>query len=65
MERLETPQRVVLGVADSVSVVGTAGALIGYLPAATAFVTLLWMLIRIYETKTVKRLLKRLFGREP
>ena len=46
-------------VADVVAV-GTMGAtLIGWLPAAAAALTILWTLIRIYETKTVQRFVAR------
>lgn len=44
---------------DTLSV-GTIGAtLLGWLPAAAAALTIVWTAIRIYETKTVQRLLKR------
>ncbi len=46
-------------VAD-VAAVGTMGAtLIGWLPAAAAGLTIIWTLIRIYETKTVQRFVAR------
>lgn len=33
------------------------GAFIELLPAISAFLTIIWILIRIYETRTVQRLL--------
>ncbi len=42
--------------------IGTAlAALAGWLPEMAALVSLIWGLIRIYETRTVQRML----GREP
>lgn len=37
----------------------TLGALLGYLPAAAAAVTIIYTVLRIYETETVRRWLKR------
>lgn len=47
-------------VADTVSVSATVAALAGWLPAAAAFFTIIWTLIRIYETKTIQALIRRL-----
>ena len=44
---------------DGFSIAGALGALMGYLPALAAAASLIWTLIRIYETKTVQRWLKR------
>ncbi len=44
-------------VADMFAVGGTIGVLVGWLPAVAAIVTIVWTLIRIYETKTVKELI--------
>lgn len=45
--------------------VGSAGTVVatimGWIPEATAVLSLIWVGIRIYETRTVQRLL----GREP
>lgn len=38
----------------------TGAALIGWVPAATTILAFIYACIRIYETKTVQRLLKRL-----
>lgn len=43
--------------ADGVGVVTTAGVVIEILPAITAVLTIIWFAIRIYETKTVQKLL--------
>lgn len=37
----------------------TIAALLNYMPAAAAFVSLVWGLIRIYETKTVQKWLRK------
>ena len=42
---------------DGVGVVTTAGVVIEILPAITAVLTIIWFAIRIYETKTVQKLL--------
>jgi chromate transport protein ChrA len=49
-------------VVDVVAVGGTIGALIGWLPAVAAGATIVWTLIRIYETKTVKDAIARWFA---
>lgn len=46
-------------VGDAVSVTTVLGALVGYLPAMAALFTLIWTAIRIYETKTVQKLIGR------
>lgn len=40
---------------DGVSICSVLGALAGYLPAIAAAASLVWTLIRIYETRTVQR----------
>jgi len=47
-------------VVDAASVSATVAALAGWLPAAAAFFTMIWTLIRIYETKTIQALIRRL-----
>lgn len=37
----------------------TVGALVDVLPAVAALVSIVWGLIRVYETKTVQALVKR------
>lgn len=39
----------------------SVGALLGALPHVTAFLSLLWVLIRLYETKTVQSILPKRF----
>lgn len=47
---------------DTISIGATIGALAGWLPLIAALASLIWTLIRIYETKTVQGWLKK--GRE-
>jgi len=44
-------------ITDGLSITTVAMALVGWLPAAAALASLVWTLIRIYETKTVQDLL--------
>lgn len=44
---------------DALSITSIAATLFGYLPEISAGVGLIWTLIRIYETKTVQKLLSR------
>lgn len=46
-------------VLDAVSVVTVIGTLAQVLPAIAAAFTIVWTVIRIYETKTVQSFLKR------
>lgn len=46
-------------VADGISISATVAALAGWLPAGAAFCTIVWTLIRIYETRTVQGWIKR------
>lgn len=46
---------------DATSIGIWAGALIEILPAIAALVSIIWGIIRIYETRTVQRLL----GKQP
>lgn len=47
-------------VGDALSVGTVLGTIAGYLPAIAALVTIVWTGIRIYETTTVQKLLKKL-----
>ena len=47
---------------DAISIGTVLATLAGWLPALAALASLVWSIIRIYETKTVQRWLKR--GRE-
>lgn len=44
-------------VVDALSIGTVAGTLAGVLPSVAAIFTIVWTLIRIYETKTVQKLL--------
>tara|TARA_R100001463_G_scaffold33628_1_gene74388 strand:- start:1042 stop:1221 length:180 start_codon:yes stop_codon:yes gene_type:complete len=44
---------------DVVAVGATTGSVFGWLPPLAAALTILWTLIRIYETETVKELIKK------
>lgn len=42
---------------DTLSITGVVATLAGWLPAIAALFSLIWSLIRIYETKTVQKML--------
>lgn len=44
---------------DGISVATVMGTLMSWLPAIAALFTIIWTVIRIYETKTVQGWLKR------
>jgi hypothetical protein len=44
---------------DASSIAVIAGTLINWLPAAAALASLIWSIIRIYETETVQRWIKK------
>jgi len=46
-------------IADAASVVTVVGTLAGVLPAMAALFTIIWTGIRIYETDTVQKWLKK------
>lgn len=46
-------------VGDGISIMGVIATLVGWLPSIAAAVSIVWGLIRIYETKTVQRLLAK------
>ena len=52
-------QEIVKTVGDAVSVFTVVGTLIEMLPSIAALITIVWTGIRIYETDTVKDLIKR------
>jgi len=61
-KRMEHVKQVV----DAVSITSIAATLFGYLPEISAGMGLIWTMIRIYETKTVQRLIfKRKLGKPP
>lgn len=45
---------------DGASLVVTLGAIAQWLPAVAAVFSIIWTVIRIYETKTVQRIIKRI-----
>lgn len=49
-------------VVDAVSAGTALGALVGILPAIAAIFTIIWTGIRIYETETVRSLLRKRRG---
>ena len=54
-----TTQDTIKGSVDVVAGAGTVAALMEFVPAATAILSLVWVAIRIWETDTVKRWLGR------
>ena len=47
---------------DAISILTVVGTLIDMLPSIAAVVTIVWTSIRIYETDTVQKLLKKKDG---
>ena len=54
---MSTQTETVKHAVDAVSVVTVVGTLMEILPAVAALFTIVWTVIRIYETDTVQRLL--------
>lgn len=46
-------------IGDWIAAGTTVGAIIGWLPAIAAVFTIIWTVIRIYETETIQRLIGR------
>lgn len=46
-------------VGDVAAVTVTVGTVASFLPALSAFFSIIWLVIRIYETKTVQQILAR------
>lgn len=44
---------------DGISILTLAGWAVGALPAVATLLTILWTAIRIYETETVQKIVKR------
>ena len=44
---------------DAVSIIALFGSLISVLPAVASLLTIVWTVIRIYETETVQRAIGR------
>ena len=53
---------IVRAIGDTASVATVVGTLAGYMPALAALFTVVWTLIRIFETDTVQDLIKRRRG---
>jgi uncharacterized membrane protein YesL len=49
-------------IVDTLSITGVVATLAGWLPAIAALFSLVWSLIRIYETQTVRKLLGKYKG---
>jgi hypothetical protein len=60
-QNMASEDKVVL---DLLSVSALLGSLVNFLPAVAALFTIVWTGIRIYETQTVRGLLKRRKGGE-
>lgn len=57
---LSDHQETAKNVMDAVSVVTVIGTLAQVLPAIAAVFTIVWTLIRIYETKTFQSIIRRM-----
>ena len=44
---------------DGASILTVIGTLVEFLPAVSAILSIVWVAIRIYETKTVQKLVNR------
>ena len=42
-------------IVDAISIGGVIATIAGYLPAIAAILSIVWSLIRIYETQTIQR----------
>lgn len=49
---------------DATAVVVTGATVLGYLPSIAAVLTIIWTLLRIYETKTVQGWVARIRRRD-
>lgn len=47
---------------DAISITALLGTLVSLLPAVASLLTIVWTVIRIYETPTVQRILRRRGG---
>lgn len=55
MEQHETAKTII----DAISIGGVMATLAGWLPAIAALFSIVWTVIRIYETRTVQRWLNK------
>lgn len=49
-------------VVDAVSIAGVVATLAGWLPALAALFSIVWTVIRIYETRTVQKWITKFYG---
>lgn len=54
-----TTNEAIRAIGDTASVATAVGTLAGYMPSLAALFTVIWTGIRIYETHTVQKYLKR------
>tara|TARA_R110000850_G_scaffold247470_1_gene372385 strand:+ start:303 stop:509 length:207 start_codon:yes stop_codon:yes gene_type:complete len=47
-------------IGDATSLTVVAGTLMSFLPPLAALLTVIWTCIRIYETKTIQRLIRKI-----
>ncbi len=59
MERITQHQEPIKHVVDALAVGTVLGTLAAWLPPVAAIFTIVWSMIRIYETKTVQGLINR------
>lgn len=55
---MKSPEEVKV-LADGMAISITVGSVMEWLPAVAAALSIMWTIIRIYETKTVQRLINR------
>lgn len=55
---MKSPEEVKV-LADGMAISITVGSVMEWLPAVAAALSIMWTMIRIYETKTVQRLINR------
>jgi hypothetical protein len=46
---------------DAASIVTVIGTIVSWLPSVAALFTIIWTAIRIYETETIQKIVKRIF----
>lgn len=44
---------------DGLSIIATLGALVSFLPAVSTLLSIVWLSLRIYESETVQKLIKK------
>ena len=56
---MSAPEQAVKAAGDVVSLTVVVGTLANWLPAVAALISIIWGIIRIYETDTVQRMLRK------